>query len=530
MPYGYNRYNEPGFAEGFNSTYDLTQRVLRDRGLADVEKEPGVVAVDGPLPAQADTNSPPGLADTGQNNDKSYGRDQVYNDGEAAPQGGAVDMGDGISQIQHVAGRRYKLGDQTYDQQPSLSDVSQYKASRRASVMRSTGAPEDANKEEQAAATLGLTDVQRRRGEQEIGTGALDQQLKGYEVKKAGRADVVGAGIEKARQATADYVNASQIDMTTVSGQTDAAQHHVQALMAAGLPEQAAAAARAFSEATSATIAATRMQRGEAATSLQQAMTANDPNMIAQALTRLDSFLPMPSGRVESVQIKGPGQYVINRVNVDGTRQSLPITSDKLTQMVDQMAGTEFDKQAQAMVESRLKQGLVKAQTNAADASAGASSASAKERGVATEQNQYTLDRQKLLDKAYGTPEAQRTPEQVALIKGYSDHVDDSRPYRSGNDHDRITFKQGLDGSTIATKNDGSMWKLPRTGKTAADWVQITPGGPVDGATPPAGGAPAAAASGATASAPVVKTAEDYAKLKKGDTYVDPQGKTRVKG
>ena len=98
------------------------------------------------------------------------------------------------------------------------------------------------------------------------------------------------------------------------------------------------------------------------------------------------------------------------------------------------------------------------------------------------------------LDQAYDTPKEARTPAQNALIQGYSDHVDDSRPARQAN-NGKPQVKMNTDGTQTATMPDGSIYQQGRSvGGKPAPWVDTTPGRPPQPAPASLTGGPPGAA------------------------------------
>lgn len=465
------------FVDAFRSTHDLLNDLRIERGLADVEKEQAqqLSADSAPITIEGLSST-----DASQNDSKAYGR---Y-DTEAG-----IAPGQAIGSVTVEPPKRYKLGDQTFDQAPTAEQVGAYKAQRRASVARSYGAPELANKELKANSDLGLDSLTATKRKQDIETGAITQQTDRLNLKKAQRSDQSAEATQAAEEATRTYIRTNQVDPTTPSGASDIAAHHVAELMKSGNMAEAMKASKDFAEQVTGQLKATRAQREEAAVQVQNAL--QNGGDITAPLRALDSFLPN-GGRVISTLKNSDGSYTITRIESDGQRSVKKATPQLLSQMLDMVTGTDFDKTAQLMVEHRLKQDQMRASTNASNASAAHSNAG-------TETSGYALQQRKLLDAAYSTPEGKRTPEQQALIDGYGEKVLDTKPPKQGN-QGMSAPKVNTDGSqTIVDRKTDTVWLLPRGSKV---WQDVTPGrapeqrqdptGAPGGAAPSPGGGDAA--------------------------------------
>lgn len=438
------------FVDAFRSTHDLLNDLRIERGLADVEKEQVQQVSSDAAPI---TIEGLGLDDAAQNDSKAYGK---YDSAAGIAPGQAV----GNVTVQQPSKTSYKVGDQAFDS-PDQADMA--RARRRASVARSYGAPELANRELKSASDLGLDSLTATKRKQDIETGAITQQVDKLNLKKSQRYDQDAEAVQGAEEATRNYIRTNQVDPTTPSGAADIAAHHVAELVKAGRMTEAMKASKEFAEQVTGQLKATKAQREEAATQVQNAL--QNGGDITAPLRALDGFLPN-GGRVVSTLRNSDGSYTINRIESDGSRSVKKATPQQLSQMLDMVTGTDFDKTAQMMIEHRLRQNQIIASTNASNASAAHS-------GAGTDTTNYVLGQRKLRDAAYAVPEGKRTPEQQALIDGYAEQVLDTKPPKQGN-QGMSAPKQNADGSqTMVDRKTDTVWLMPRGSKV---WQDVTPG------------------------------------------------------
>lgn len=493
MPYGYNRYNQPGFAEGFRDTHDLLQQLRAEEGLAAIEKSQAQDVTQQAAPVTIQGLSD---ADAGQNDSAAYGR---YDRDAGLASGQAV--GD-VTLAPPPAPKQMRIGDQTYAGDANdPGAVANAKAQARASMYRRYGMGDEANKE-------ASSDLQQQQARQNLAGGAITQELNRYRLKTAQREEQSAAGVQQAEEDTRDYIRMNNVDPTTPSGAADIAAHHIAALTKAGRTTEAMKASTDFSKQIKAQIDATDGQRLEAAKSVQQALqTGGD---LTQPLRALDQFLPN-GGQVKSVAKNADGTFTISRIESNGQPNQMRASPQQISQMLDMVTGSDYTKVANQMVLQRLQIQAEQALIAQRGQSMSNSRADAEEKA-------YDFERKKSLNSAYDTPEDQRTPEQKQRIQGYSDHIDDSRPARSGNQGGSI--KINPDGSqTYLDRSDGTVWEKARGTQV---WNDVTPGRAAsarkDPTTMGAGGAsPSGAGGGNLPPAP-----RDPQQRVAGKTYLSP--------
>lgn len=379
---------------------------------------------------------------------------------------------------------------------------------RRAEIMRKYGKDADANQLLQANSQLGLTNAQagevRQRTSNDLIAGKTSQlgldtlqrendaKLAVKKIRDGTTGELGGLTDEDGnrRDATPDELFANQQKLSNK-------------LYSAGFTDHAEAAVKQMKEMTAARITADTTARKEAANAVMRQVQRGDYSGLADYIKRfaygspdtsITGVSPGANGAV-NVTAGGPG---------GSTTKSVPgavFQAKVLGQLnADASDNAAVASQAYANIDAQMEEH--KAATIAHKASAGASSAAADSSKERTLGEKYGNDRKKLLDQAYDTAEADRTPAQKALIQGYSDHVDDSRPARQPNTG-KPQVKVNFDGSQTATMPDGSIYQQGRAvGGKPAPWVDTTPGRPPQPAPASLTGAALGVAPGAAPASP----------------------------
>ena len=516
-----NYRNDPGLAGGFfdgaNQAQDYINRVRTERGLADIEAAPAA-ATGGQV-----TTTPAGLGDVGQNDDKAYGAADAQ---AGIAQGTAVDNSPATTTTAPI---NYSVMGRTGDTAEAA------RSAARASVMRSNGAPDEANRDQQAFAQIGLTNANRQKADLDVQEGII--KLRG-----ATRNDADAQKMDDIRKTVAQYAQGSGADNKTVSGASDLAAFHLQQLLKAGLPEEAAKASKAYTDTIIQSLKGTDAQRQEAAVGVQSALQDGSPVAMKLALKNLDQYLPN-GGRVDDVQPgPQPGTYVVTRTEADGSKSTKTVDKATIGQMLDMTTGSQFDKTSTSFVKNRLDIDNVKAQINAHNASAGASSASAANSREQITERQYDFGQRKGLDAVYKIPEKDRTPDQQALIDGEQEKSEvkyAGRGKGAGKDdvEGNVKVIDPAVGLAVAKikDTDGVVKMMERSRKNPA-WTPITTstaakaqaaGVPVDGgaAPSPSSASPANMVDLSTSKDPMA----DFAKLPSGSVVKFPNGAMKMK-
>ena len=426
----YNRYNEPGWAEGFNSTRAAIGNWQKDQALADLERQP---------------YSAIGLAD-------------VLPGNQGDGQGGGV---------------------------PDPAAIQTARAQRRASIMRQYGDTEDANKELSANSALGLADddlAGRRLRNTSQGLLNTNQGLtnrrdtiatEGIEsgAEQDGLASEIQGNISKGLQGltSPDGSPRSPTEDEVLRNRTQA----VAEMSQAGLFKQADAARKALATDISTKVGMDAEKRGEAGkVALSAALNGDFTGLID-----FTSKYGYGSGHALMNAVPdGKGNIALTYMNNGQRQQVVKPMKQFMADMTDAI-GIATGPNAAEFV---LKANHLRAQDRASDAAAGASNASSAASAqsvVASKESvrgsKYDNDRRALLDADYATPDDARTPDQRARIAGYAEKVTDSRPARNDPSQKPSVKVNSADGSQTATFADGTVWQQGRAlaGKPQP-WVQ----------------------------------------------------------
>lgn len=419
----YNRYNEPGWAEGFNATRAAIGNWQKDQALAELERQP---------------NSAIGLADVIPGN---------QDDG----QGGGV---------------------------PDPAAIQTARAQRRASIMRQYGETEDANKELSANSSLGLADAntvgQRLRNTNQGLTNRRDTiTTQGIEsgAEEDGRASEIQGNISKGLQGltSPDGSPRTPTDDEVLRNRTQA----VAEMSQAGLFKQADAARKSLATDVATKVGMDAEKRGEEGRLALAAAKNGD----FTGLIDFTSKYGYGSGHALLNAVPdGKGKISLTYMN-NGQRQQVV---KPMKQFMDDMTDAVGIATGPNAAEFVLKANHLRAQDRASDASvvsSNASAAASAQNVVASKESvrgaKYDNDRRALLDAAYATADEARTPDQKALIAGYAEKVTDGRPARNDPSQKPSVKVNSADGSQTATFADGTVWQQGRavSGKPQP-WVQ----------------------------------------------------------
>lgn len=390
------------------------------------------------------------------------------------------------------------------DAQPPVDPAAQRMA-RRASVYRQFGDDADADRMLQANASLGLTNAQvgetKVRTANEVTRGKSDQL--GLESKK--RENDAAISQKQIRESTgAELTGLTGPDgqpRPPTSDEIFANQRTLaQRLYTAGHGDAADAAVKSLKANVAAQIETDKAQRvAEGGKVLSQVMGGDFSGLAAY-----NKRFGYGIGGASIDDIKPgqqPGTVVMTFTDNQGQKQKVMPAAELQKLLVPELHRSLTDdayatKKADENIDAQID--VHKAQATSARASAGSLSAAADAHRESTAGAKYDRERKQQLDKIYNKDSATRTPEEAAIIRGYSDKVDDSRAYRQpGTGKPQI--KVNPDGSQTATMPDGKVYQQARSvGGKMSPWVEITPGATPTavpaGAISPGGGAPAGVA------------------------------------
>lgn len=355
----------PNFFDGFNQARGSLNRYQRDIGLANIERG-----------FNAD-----GSAQSGN----SIGLESL--NGQTP--------GDMTSPASPTESTRTPGGALGMPQFPTM-DPGLVNAQRRASLMRATGDPEGANKELQAQAQLGLTGAQLAR--EQAGTAGLGikNKVDQTNLDRQTRADLIDQGI-------AAELQTRGVDPSTSMGAVTAGAMRVQKLSAAGLFDHAKGAAGTM-QATQANLLTTQTaDRAEAANRI--AMAAKGGQLTPDLIGAFhDKYVPDGTSTT-GVRINADGGFSITtKDDATGASHVQTVRGADVPSMYEALGSADSAGMIAKQLAAANHAKLVTAQTNHANASAGAAGASAaftrqqsQQYGVEAARGNATFDARKAI-------------------------------------------------------------------------------------------------------------------------------------
>ena len=339
---GFNKYNPPGWGSGVSSALDGLDRLQQERGMTNLEAGFNADGSD-------QSSGAVGLASLNGQSPADSGAGDVASPGmpgaPSMPRGPTMD--------------------------PGLAN-----AQRRASLMRSTGDPDGANKEMAAQTALGLSAAQMAHT-QALTTGiGIKNKVDQTSLDRQTKADQIDQGV-------AADLQSNSIDPSSGDGAVIAGKKRVAAFGAAGLFDHARNAAETMTKTQTNLLTSQNDERADAANKIVQAAmsTGVTPQMVAQ----FHSFIPDGTS-VQNVVINPDKGYTITtKDDATGETHKETVAGSKVSDLYRVLGSADgagmIAKQLKEAAEIKLNEAQrvhALASANSANASAGHSAAETK--------------------------------------------------------------------------------------------------------------------------------------------------------
>lgn len=382
---GYNKYNSPGWAEGFNSTRDALQNYEKDKELA----------ADADAPDPTDPTVDPG---------KNLGLISVANPNNMGPQQSEADGGERVD-LPNVMAPAPAAAPGLANAPPttaSAAAASAAKAQRRATIYRRYGDDGEADKLLSNDASLGLVSAQTRGA-----TAAAD--LGETHATDARRTSADAQAINDVNKSVAQQIKDAGIDTSTAEGGIKANKLRQDGLIKAGQFGEAKIAGEQLLSMQTNAVKSQTESRQVAANAIVMASRAG--TLTADSLGAFhDEFIP-DGAKVRSTTMNKDGGFTMILADSNGKESTQTVAGKDMSNMYGMLGSADASAAIVAQLKAKGEQDLNAAHIVSLKAAAGASGAAAAHSNAQTADIRQTTAQKAIENKRGNDLQAAREAE-----------------------------------------------------------------------------------------------------------------------